>query len=125
LAFLFKSVHIWGAAPELEKCVFCGKAPTGGASFGIRAGGIVCDACRDAENIGGLPYDRLLYPLNFGILNVMCYFLERPLADFERLAIDEPVLFALKRIIREHAAWHLGLSDLKSEEFFGGALKIL
>jgi DNA repair protein RecO (recombination protein O) len=125
-AFLFKAIHIWGAAPELETCVRCGSAPQGGVAFGVRDGGIVCDACVKAEKEENIPdagKERLLYPMDFGILNVMRYFPERPLRDLERLAIDGPVLLALKRILREHAAWHLGVSGLKSEEFFNNGLR--
>jgi DNA repair protein RecO (recombination protein O) len=124
LAFLFKAIHMWGAAPELEKCALCGKTPAGGAFFCVRDGGLVCGVCRDAENLAGSADDRLLYPLDFGILNVMCYFLERPLRDFEQLALDGAVLTALKRIAREYAAGHLGISGLNSEEFFGGSSKV-
>jgi DNA repair protein RecO (recombination protein O) len=122
VVFLFKAIHIWGAAPELEKCVLCGKPPTGIAYFGVRDGGLVCDACRNAENLRDSAGDLLIYPLKFDILSVICYFLERPLQDFEHLALDEPVLLALKRIVSEHAAWHLGIGGLNSEEFFGGVL---
>jgi DNA repair protein RecO (recombination protein O) len=121
VVFLFKAIDIWGAAPELEKCALCGSIPVERVYFGVRDGGIVCGACRDAlrdaENLHDSRGDRLLYPLDFGILNVMCYFLERPLRDFEHLALDEPVLLALKRIVKEHAAWHLGIGGLNSEEF--------
>ncbi|MDR2355461.1 MAG: DNA repair protein RecO [Clostridiales Family XIII bacterium] len=120
--FLFRAISLWGAAPELEKCVRCGKVPRGGVSFGVRDGGLVCDACMGAENIPDTGKDRLLYPLDFDILNVMRYFRGRPFQDFERLALDGPVLLALKRILREHAAWHLGVSGLRSEEFFTGGL---
>ncbi|MDR2133193.1 MAG: DNA repair protein RecO [Clostridiales Family XIII bacterium] len=123
-AFLFKAIHLWGAAPELGKCVRCGKEPRGGVRFGVRDGGLVCDDCRETENIPDADKDRLLYPLDFGILNVMRYLPGRPLKSFERLALDEPVLRALKRILREHAAWHLGVGGLKSEEFFNGGLTI-
>jgi DNA repair protein RecO (recombination protein O) len=125
VAFLLKAVHLWGAAPELEKCARCGEVPRGAVSFGIRDGGLVCDACREAENIPDADRDRLLYPLDFGILNVMRYLPKRPLSDLKRLALDEGALRALKRILREHAAWHLGVSGLRSEEFFNGGLTIL
>ncbi|MDR2087991.1 MAG: DNA repair protein RecO [Clostridiales Family XIII bacterium] len=123
-AFLFKAIHLWGAVPELEKCVRCGREPHGAVFFGVRDGGLVCGVCREAENIPDADKDRLLYPLDFGILNVMRYLPDRPLGDLERLAFDEPVLRALKRILREHAAWHLGVGGLKSEAFFNGGLSI-
>jgi DNA repair protein RecO (recombination protein O) len=122
VVFLFKAIHLWGAAPELEKCARCGKAPPGGVFFGVRDGGLVCDACAGTENIPDTGKDRLLYPLDFDILKVMRYLPGRPLRDFDRLALDGPVLLALKRILREHAAWHLGVSGLRSEEFFNGGL---
>jgi recombinational DNA repair protein (RecF pathway) len=98
--------------------------PQGGVSFGVRDGGLVCDACLGAENIPDTGKERLLYPLNFGILNVMRYLPGRPLRDLERLALNEHTLLVLKRILREHAAWHLGVSGLKSEAFFNGCLAI-
>jgi recombinational DNA repair protein (RecF pathway) len=48
----------------------------------------------------------------------MCYFLGRPLREFEHLALEDSVSYALRRMVREHIAWHLGVSGLKSEEFF-------
>jgi DNA repair protein RecO (recombination protein O) len=131
VAFLFKAIRLWGAAPELEKCARCGRPPQGAFFYGVRDGGLVCGACRDAEedpenseNIRSGADDRLLYPLNFAILKAVRYFLERPLADLAHLALDEPVLFALKRIAGEHASWHLGVNGLKSEIFFNGGLEI-
>jgi DNA repair protein RecO (recombination protein O) len=127
-AFLFKAVRLWGAAPELERCARCGNPPRDPFFYGVRDGGIVCGACRDAEEAENIlppaADDRLLYPLNFAILNVMRYFLERPLQDFARIAPDEAVLSALKRTVREHAAWHLGVKGLRSEEFFNDGLSI-
>ncbi|MDR1573211.1 MAG: DNA repair protein RecO [Clostridiales Family XIII bacterium] len=125
VAFLFKAIRLWGAAPEIERCARCGRPPQGAFFYGIRDGGLVCGACRDAaeaENIPSAVDDRLLYPLDFAILNVIRYFLERPLGDFAHLAPDESALAALKRIAGEHAAWHLGVSGIKSEEFFNAGL---
>jgi DNA repair protein RecO (recombination protein O) len=117
-AFLLKALHLWGAAPEIEKCALCGASPSGGGFFSVRDGGFVCRTCGETENVSGDADERLLYPLDFAILNVMCYFLGRPLRDLEHLALEESVAHALRRMIRELAAWHLGVSGLKSEEFF-------
>jgi DNA repair protein RecO (recombination protein O) len=159
VAFLFKAICLWGAAPELERCARCGRPPQGAFFYGVRDGGLVCGACSEtyyssqftvhssqfvgsgaqvagpgsqaplrcnahAENIVAGDDDRLLYSLDFAILNIMRYFLERPLGDLARLAPNESALPVLKRIVREHAAWHLGVSGLKSEEFFNGGLTI-
>jgi DNA repair protein RecO (recombination protein O) len=127
VAFLFKAFCLWGAAPEIERCARCGNPPQGVFFYGVKDGGLVCGACRDAKEAQNIPPaddDRLLYPLDFAILKVMRYFLERPLRDLAHLASDESALSALKRIAREHAAWHLGVSGLKSEAFFNGGLTV-
>jgi DNA repair protein RecO (recombination protein O) len=129
VAFLFKAICLWGAAPVIECCARCGRPPQGAFFYGVRDGGLVCDACSEAEkntteNIAAGDDERLLYPLDFAILNVMRYFLERPLGALAHLAPNESALSALKRIALEHAAWHLGVSGLKSEEFFNGGLTI-
>jgi DNA repair protein RecO (recombination protein O) len=152
VAFLFKAIRLWGAAPVIEGCTRCGRPPEGAFFYGVRDGGLVCGACSEAsyssqftgsgaqgagpglqapphgnahaENIAAGDDDRLLYPLDFAILNVMRYFLERPLGDLAHLAPNESALSALKCIVREHAAWHLGVSGLRSEEFFNGGLTI-
>ncbi|MDR0425414.1 MAG: DNA repair protein RecO [Clostridiales Family XIII bacterium] len=123
LSYIFKALKLWGAAPELEKCVACGNPAGSPAYFDIAGGGVICAECRasaaEGSNIEKFENDKLLYPINFGIVNVVKYLTDQPLRDFERLALDEGVSAALRLIARGYAAYHLDIGRLRTEEFFG------
>jgi DNA repair protein RecO (recombination protein O) len=118
LAVVLKAMRFCGAAPETEKCVLCGAAAEQAGWFSAREGGVLCQNCAAGENNANPGNDALLYPINFGIVNVMRRLTERPLSDFENLALDEPASRLLRRILKEHAARHLDIGNLKSEGFF-------
>ncbi|MDR1135499.1 MAG: DNA repair protein RecO [Clostridiales Family XIII bacterium] len=120
LAYIFKALKMWGAAPELEKCVICGKCTDAPACFDVAGGGIVCAECSKSDgNIEKLRNDKLLYSINFGIVNVVKYLTEQPLRDFGKLALDEGVSELLRRMVSDYAAYHLDIGKLRTEEFFG------
>jgi DNA repair protein RecO (recombination protein O) len=130
LAYIFKALKLWGAAPELEKCVSCGSPTSSPAYLDIASGGIICTDCKafrtespalavEGSNIEKFENDKLLYPINFGIVNVVKYLTDQPLRDFEGLALDEGVSAALRKIARGYAAYHLDIGRLRTEEFFG------
>jgi DNA repair protein RecO (recombination protein O) len=119
LACLLKVMRVCGAAPEMEKCVVCGRAAGGGgAGFSVRGGGVICEDCAAEGNREDIDNDKLLYQIDFGIVNVMRHLTARPLQDFEGLALDERASRLLRRILRDHAAYHLDVGKLKSENFF-------
>jgi DNA repair protein RecO (recombination protein O) len=116
LAYLLKTLRACGVAPQMEACVVCGAAPrSDGLRFSGRAGGVLCESC--VENVEKNAKDPLLYPINFGIVGVVRYLTERPLADLERLALDGALAGALRRILKDHVSYHLEVGRLKSETF--------
>ncbi|MDR3296124.1 MAG: DNA repair protein RecO [Clostridiales Family XIII bacterium] len=115
LAYLLKVLQMWGLAPETGRCARCGAEAADAAWFSAREGGIVCKQCSGAENIENLNDDALIYPLNFGIVNVMKYLMEHTLSDLENLALDASASGLLLRIVRGHISCHLDIGPLKSE----------
>jgi DNA repair protein RecO (recombination protein O) len=118
LACMLKVMRACGAAPEMENCVICGERAENAACFSVHDGGIICRDCAGAENSGPPGKDKLIYPINFGIVNVMKHLAERPLRDFDNLALGKPASRLLRGILKDHAAYHLDTGKLKSESFF-------
>ncbi|MFQ7473450.1 MAG: DNA repair protein RecO [Anaerovoracaceae bacterium] len=113
LAYQSKVFKYSGVFPETNKCVICGeKKPA--FKFGIKEGGIICADCwRDMENSHG---DTLIYDVKFGIVDILEYFRINSLKNLKNMALKEDTGKLLQKIIREYAAYHLDVSDLKSEK---------
>ncbi len=112
LAYMAKILKSAGSEPELNRCVLCGEKENLTA-FSVKEGGCVCSACRNGIN----SEERLIFEDSFGIIDVLKYLTERPLAGLEKLALDERMAGALERILKSWLAYHLDVSDLKSETF--------
>ena len=114
LAYQIKVLQEFGSMPQINQCVLCGGNDEA-ALFSVKEGGILCGNCclkyHDIEN------DKLIYTVNFGIVNVLRYILDNPLKSFENLALDDEIQKQLRRIIKSYIAYHLDIGELKSEGF--------
>ena len=52
----------------------------------------------------------------FDIVKVLEYFLVNPLKKLENIALTEEMGKVIQKLIREYAAYHLDISDIKSEK---------
>ena len=59
----------------------------------------------------------MIYPVSFGIVDILKYFADHSLKNFENLALNEKVRKQLQTIIKEYAAYYLDIGDLKREGF--------
>ena len=112
IAYILKALKISGHAPILEACVSCGKREALN-SIDIKEGGILCGECRNSANSN----ERLIYDVEFDIVNALRYLTDQPLHKLERLALDDATLESLWRIMKAYLSYHLEISGLKSEEF--------
>ena len=114
-AYQVKSLQYSGSMPQVSACVRCGKrgAP---AAFSVKDGGIVCASCFREEDKNP-QNDGLIYPADFGIVEVLEYFLNNPLRNFENLALDDELQRRLSRLLKSYVAYHLDIGELKSEGF--------
>lgn len=62
-AFLLKAMALHGLRPELESCACCASEATGGSSFSMSAGGVLCPECGDASQVAFSDEGRLLLML--------------------------------------------------------------
>ena len=111
LAFLMKALTLSGNAPKLDACVSCGSRD-GLGSVHIGEGGVLCSQCRKSFEAN----ERLIYDVEFGIVNALRYLAENPLNRLEKLALDENTLRILWKLMKSYLAYHLDITDLKSEE---------
>ena len=115
IAYLIKALKYSGNEPRLDACASCG-AEEDLFGFSVPAGGIICTKCKsDFEH-----NERLLYDVEFDIVNILRYIMESPLSDLEKLAFDDRTLVKLRHIMRNYVSYHLDISGLKSEGFMEG-----
>jgi len=112
LAYQANVLKYMGVMPELDRCVICG-AESKAAKFSVEEGGIICSNC--AQIIENSQPHKLIYDVEFGIVDILRFFTSNPLKNLENLALKEDAGKLLQKIIREYAAYHLDASDLKSE----------
>ncbi len=112
IAYIIKALKISGNAPALDGCVLCGKIEDL-KSIDISEGGVLCGECRKSSKAN----ERLIYDVEFDIVNALRYLADHPLYKLERLALDDKTLEQLWKIMKSYLAYHLEISGLKSEEF--------
>ncbi len=109
--FLIKALKISGNAPVLVSCVRCG-AKEDLTHFCIRDGGCVCKNCaREASHEEGVE------PLNEEMLPAMQFMLQRPIRNLEGIGLTPENESSIGRLLRAYLAYHIGVGNLKSEEF--------
>ena len=113
LAYQTKLLQIMGLLPQLDTCVCCGQAKPAFA-FSIKGGGIVCEECAGRPEISS--DCTLISCSKFDIVKVLNYFLVNPLKKLEHIALNEETGRLVQRLVREYAAYHLDISDIKSEK---------
>ena len=113
LAYQTKLLHLSGTMPQLDRCVVCGEEKPA-HSFSVREGGIVCAGCAGGLQKSG--DSTLIYCEQFDIVSVLKYFVNHPLKKLENIALHEEMGSLLQKLIREYAAYHLDITDMKSEK---------
>lgn len=116
LAYQTRLFRMLGVPPVLDRCAICGKPP--GEWFSIEDGGVICDDCRAgiaSEEGENSARGALIYAVRFDIINALKYFNDNSLKKLENIALSEDTGKRLQKIIREYAAYHLDVSNLKSE----------
>jgi len=116
LAYQTRLFRMLGIPPVLDRCAVCGAPP--GEWFSVADGGLICDNCRSKimkEESDNSVRSALIYPASFDIINALKYFNNNSLKKLDNIALNETTGKRLQRIIREYAAYHLDISNLKSE----------
>lgn len=118
-AFIVKTLRMQGVAPELKKCVDCGKdvsefgykIPNGkiGHVFSITSGGIVCEECGRIEKTED---NSLICSPAFDIIEVLDYLSYYPLEKFEKVGLKEDISNYLKRMLGLYIDRYLGIDVL-------------
>ena len=118
LAYMVKALDSTGTMPELEACACCGKSRNGhrAGTFSVEDGGILCSDCAEERKKSVDDQDKsLIYQVDFDIINILDYFRKEPMSRFERIALEERTSEKLMDILKSYLAYHLDISNLKSE----------
>lgn len=112
LAYQVKVIKILGLMPELDECVCCGRREEI-SSFSVKDGGILCGECLVQNRNEG--NSALIYNVSFDIVNILKFFMKRPLSDLRKLALKGELLNGVQDIIKSYISYHLDINKLKSE----------
>ena len=112
IAYMVKAMQISGVAPQLDKCIACAEANEP-AYFHIGEGGFLCKNCAGTDRNNS--FDKLLYKVNFDIVNVLNFLMDNPLKRVEKLELNPDMAKILQEIIKEYSAYHLDIGNIKSE----------
>ncbi len=111
--FIAKALAMQGYRPQLEACACCDEDVTGGRGFSLRAGGVVCPECGQA--------DESTLPFSQEGRDVLQRLLRSTMA---RIADDSYPQGALREcfsLLRAFAAYHLP-TRLKALDFYAGTV---
>lgn len=98
LATRLKLLTLLGYAPEVSHCTGCG-GDESLYGFSPSLGGMVCDSC---ANAGGAS----CFPLSAGALATLRVLLANPLAELERLEIDDRAAAEVEQVLAQTLAYH-------------------
>lgn len=128
LAFEIKALYIMGALPSLKECCICGKPRDPSehrgqtVSVSVADGGIICRDCRKKKETDG-GYNgmgQLIYTPKFDIVNIIMYFLKKPVSAFDSVILEKETAEELQRIVREYISYYFDIGNLKSEGIITG-----
>lgn len=109
VGFQMKALQLEGSAPQLDRCIRCGKAE-GLKYFSIPEGGMVCEDC-----LGPASTDPLVYELTQDQLAALRFMQAKPLTSLKGIGLNEETEDTFRRLFRSYIAYHLGIEHLKSE----------
>lgn len=98
LATRLKLLVLLGYAPEVSRCAGCGSE---GPLFGFSPslGGVVCEPCAGAADIS-------CFPVSTGAVATLRALLDGPLAQVERLELDERATAEIEQMVVQTLAYH-------------------
>ena len=109
IGFQMKALQIAGCAPQLDRCMRCGKDGDI-AAFSVADGGVVCGDCAE-----GSQNDPLVFGLSPDQLSALRYMAGNHIAALKGIGLNEDAEKRLRRLFKAYIAYHLGIEDLKSE----------
>ena len=62
----------------------------------------------------------MIYKVEFDIVNIINFLIQRPLSQFDNLALDDEKLGWIRKVLKSYIDCHLGIDCLKSEEYMEG-----
>ncbi len=109
LGYLCQVIARSGSAPDLARCVGCGKEEA--TCFSVEDGGLLCGDCEEKLHRSG----PMSFPVTGEMIGVFRYLLENPLKNLNTLALRDDLEKKIGTILRAYIAYHLGIEALKSE----------
>jgi len=117
-AFIVKTLRVQGVMPELKCCVNCGKETMKTRYlFSVSDGGVICeDRERKIDD-----EHSLIYKPTFDIIDVLRYFIDKPLEQFEKVSLKPEVTDTIRKILGEYIDRYLGVGILKENMEISGS----
>ena len=109
IGFQMKALQLSGSAPQLDRCMRCGKAEDLRV-LSVAEGGMVCGECLPGETP-----DPLQFELTAEQLAALRYIAAKPITALKGIGLNEAAEKRLRRLFKAYIAYHLGIENLKSE----------
>ncbi|MBB6217914.1 DNA repair protein RecO (recombination protein O) [Anaerosolibacter carboniphilus] len=108
-AYELKLLSYSGYKPELDRCVYCGKAGESVIKFSSKEGGTICRSC----------FGQDIYAMRISstTINVMKYLMNTDLEQIARLRVKSDIMEELNKILKHYISTHLEKSKFKSLQF--------
>ena len=115
-AFIVKTFRLLGVMPELGCCVNCGRPiedfDSGTTADGkgrirmlsVSSGGVICEDCANVEKTDPT---ALIYRPFFDIIDVIRFFLNKPIKTFEKVRLKPEVSEYIRQVLGEYTRIYL------------------
>lgn len=111
-AYQVKALSHMGHMPKLDACVACG-SQSEDFGFSIPDGGRLCVACQKKQEFQGK--DRLIYDIDFGIVNVVKFLESATFQKLEKLALQDDLTEKIDTMLRAYIKYHFDIRSFASE----------
>lgn len=121
--YMLRALKYSGLAPRLDACCDCGThlnkdsiGADGKVAFCVEDGSLICAKCLENRRKSGAS-QQLIYWLDFGIVDILRYFLANSLDQLKNMGLDKERQELVSKVLDGYARYHLGVESFKTSEF--------
>lgn len=115
-----------GLAPNMDTCVCCGKKmgpmdetnKTEKVAVKIPEGGLICKECISKENQAKTIDNKLIYWIDFAIVDIIKFFNSNSLEQLKNVGLDDISQERINGLLEAYSKYHLGIESFKTKSIY-------